>query len=461
MSFKFGLNSFLYAPAYDCSPVECALALGQPGGWYVSTDFKGYFNQIAVAEEFKKFLGVVGPNGELARYNFIPFGIRPASHIANFLTAEVCMHADINGHPNAFIIDDCLFGPYKDEAAAEVASRFILAIFARAGFVVNLTKLRISQTPVFYGFIFDFARKLLTFQPKSLLSTILQLQKLKASLSEELVDRVKYNPKDLESLVGRLGHQSSVVQAGRCHLPSLRALAKWGHNLSPTGLRIAQEDVDWFLFRLKAIYADEEADGQFPILMGDDYANMILQAQVVLADATCGDENGFGYIQGSLASTQDHARFVSMYEQQKMDSSQAGELMQFRHALAQTDVTGTLFILITDSQAAESAINKGSSNKGSHIILREIFDIADSKQITLIALSIPRELNQLADFLSHLHTHLHSRLVQGTLAELDRLPGGQAALSQHAAQTRRGSALRALDSILSEARARRTFTTYR
>ena len=77
-----------------------------------------------------------------------------------------------------------------------------------------------------------------------------------------------------------------------------------------------------------------------------------------------------------------------------------------------------ILIWITDNESASYSINKGNCrDPASHTTLSNILYLCDLYHIEILALWVPREENQLADYLSHLSTYIN-RDVKGNLSDL-------------------------------------------
>ena len=96
-----------------------------------------------------------------------------------------------------------------------------------------------------------------------------------------------------------------------------------------------------------------------------------------------------------------------------------GELVGLYRMLLQCNRREVLMVWVSDAQSAVWAINKGRARHDINAdLLRILFDHCDDHHIILIALWVPRELNMLADSLSHYAHSLDRREVSGRLQEL-------------------------------------------
>ena len=78
-----------------------------------------------------------------------------------------------------------------------------------------------------------------------------------------------------------------------------------------------------------------------------------------------------------------------------------------------------MLLWVTDSLSGAWSVNKGRcKEKAGLLTLAYIYARADELKILLVALGVPRDLNQMADYLSHLSSCLHRSEVSGCLRDL-------------------------------------------
>ena len=99
-------------------------------------------------------------------------------------------------------------------------------------------------------------------------------------------------------------------------------------------------------------------------------------------------------------------------------SSHNGELQALRCFLARSNITNKVLIWISDSLSAVWSVNKGRCYADiSMATLECILQVCDDKHLQILAVWIPRESNELADYLSHLSTQMLRSRVTGELRE--------------------------------------------
>ena len=77
-----------------------------------------------------------------------------------------------------------------------------------------------------------------------------------------------------------------------------------------------------------------------------------------------------------------------------------------------------VLVWISDSLSAVWSSNKGRCSADvSMITLEGILQVCDDRHLQILAVWTPRESNELADYLSHLSTHMLRSRVAGVLSE--------------------------------------------
>ena len=131
---------------------------------------------------------------------------------------------------------------------------------------------------------------------------------------------------------------------------------------------------------------------------------------MVQSDASGVD--GFGFFYGTIDD--DNPSFVSRSfpATQSRRSSHALELAALASFLQFDATPNCLLVWVTDSSAGVWSVNKGRCHVEEDLL--QILTIADDRRIQLLALLVPREINQSADYLSHLSYMLNREEVRPT-----------------------------------------------
>ena len=155
---------------------------------------------------------------------------------------------------------------------------------------------------------------------------------------------------------------------------------------------------------------------------------------------------GFGGLSGTLLST--NPRYFALQHSlpQERVSSFVGELRVLRHQLrqdldemsavgpsgAKSTPSRLLLVWVTDNESAAFAVNSGHcADDAGHVVLEEIFDLANTLRCVLLAVWIPRESNTITDRLSHYASWLGVSEIGGSFSELpDYVACGVGCVSQ-------------------------------
>jgi ribonuclease HI len=119
--------------------------------------------------------------------------------------------------------------------------------------------------------------------------------------------------------------------------------------------------------------------------------------------------HGYGYYSGYYSDSELAYRFVSkrwqqFFTQEELEEldSHTIELTALLDYLEATQLQDIMLVWITDSQSAVWSVNKGGCTEERALaVLSDILHLCDVAHIHIIALWVPREENQVADYLSH------------------------------------------------------------
>ena len=192
-----------------------------------------------------------------------------------------------------------------------------------------------------------------------------------------------------------------------------------------TLLSALAESCEFFIHRLTSWAEGSVEDRQYRILSASELLNDPYSLYIIQSDEA--GEDGFGYFMGYIGDKDPNwwsYQWKNKFGEQisAEDSSGAKELFGLLHALQENEVKqlrNKQIVWVTDSQASFFAVNKGSSsNTVIRRLLSPIFNLCDQQKLHLLALWVPREQNQLADYLSHLATQLDREEAHGTIRDL-------------------------------------------
>jgi hypothetical protein len=173
----------------------------------------------------------------------------------------------------------------------------------------------------------------------------------------------------------------------------------------------------WWMDLLDSWSRGECTGGEFPILSYSELMAHPEKGQLIQSDASGVDGFGFFHSDFSDATPQFVAR--SFPPDFVFVSSHGAELTALASFMEQDARSACLSIWISDCLSAVWSVNKGRcSEDGDLALLDRILSAADKKKNSLVALWVPREVNSLADYLSHLCTYLNRDEVTGSLSSL-------------------------------------------
>jgi len=207
------------------------------------------------------------------------------------------------------------------------------------------------------------------------------------------------------------------LQSGRAHLRTWWLYCKFRNNLSLVLRLKLIEDTQWWISVLNTWSQAEVSNREYPIMSSSRLLNEADLIWVVQSDAS--GPHGFGYFWGSLDG--DNPKYYSAQwdDQIGFGSSHDGELQALKHFVENTIIREKVLVWISDCLAAVWSINKGRSHAEiSLATIERILEHCDRKGLQLLGLWVPREYNQLADYLSHFSFISNRSEVEGDLSRL-------------------------------------------
>ena len=207
---------------------------------------------------------------------------------------------------------------------------------------------------------------------------------------------------------------------------------RYGKNLNQKLRKQLLSDTAWWIAIIGKWASGVESDLEYPILSASVLLNNPRAIYVVQSDIS--GEDGLGYLHGFL--NDDNPEFLSrswskFQEEVSSDiekfsvtsmlysTSHDSELKGLAHFLSCTKINNAMLLWVTDSLSGAWSINKGRCKEEAGLLtLAYIYSRADDLKLQLVALWVPRDLNQTADYLSHLSAYLDRSEVGGRLKDL-------------------------------------------
>ena len=184
-------------------------------------------------------------------------------------------------------------------------------------------------------------------------------------------------------------------------------------SINGSALSAILEDLSWWRAKLSVWSGDTQAKGDYHILSGSEI--LANADKVVLLQSDASGDDGFGYHTSYLNSRE--FKWTSKRWPQNFHPahSHQAELLALEDFLMFQDISKTILIIwISDCEAACWSVNKGNCKDPFSLkVLKHIYDLLDASDAQIVAIWIPREENELSDYLSHLSVILNRDEVYG------------------------------------------------
>jgi hypothetical protein len=400
------LNPYLAHWPFQYATVQDAVALIQPGWYMAKIDLEKYFNQLPLHCDDHPLLGAF-IRGRSYVSQYAQFGVSSFPAWSNAVMAAVYWILKDMGIKVVFMTDD-LFLCAATKAECQALLDTVVAVLRALGLKLQRAKItNPAQQVVFLGILIDSVTMRLSLP----VDKIANAQAFLIFLLEEAAisptpssphHTVSFN--DLESLLGKLEWQSSVMIAGRARLRRIRACLWRSPQVPRASARVtlsaaALTDLRWW----REQGAAPTGPSWVPI-----WPMSSPRRCRVFSDAS--GDIGFGLVVDDLV-------YQGLWDASiKEKSSAYKELIPILFALDKlgSEYSGQVVIITTDNLGNVFSINKGScQSDDSWEVLFRIFETAAARQIYLIADWVPREHNTFCDLVSK-EPWVHTPLRHGT-----------------------------------------------
>ena len=292
------------------------------------------------------------------------------------------------------------------------------------GLYCDPSKTEKGQELIILGLLHDSTRMQLRVDPTAALSAVLHLESLRSRLQDVRSGKrpaASLASSQLASLTGKLNWFCEVLQSGRSRIRGFTKLLQYGPSLHSTDWAYLNEDLEWWIARCKAWAAGISLPGAHPFVdirhWNEEGPQSRPGISVFTSDASGVDDRG-GFLH-PLEDDSDPLFFSKKWGTSGVvHSSHFAEIMSL-HDLLHSEAAlpdGETLLWITDSLGAALSVNKGNCRAPwSYRLVRQIMARADLRQIGIVALWVPREHNEAADYLSHLATEIGRPEVSGRL----------------------------------------------
>ena len=404
-----GVNRAAYSPPFTYPSLSDMIHIITPGCYLAKGDVGRYFFAFSFAHSVRSLFYVVW----LGIWYLLGFTACP--YYTSTFSAEFRRWFRYRNIRCAHMVDDWLTANDTHELTLRDIN-YIATVLTACGFSMAPEKFDSGQLLVFIGFYLDTVNMTLRFDP-------VQARSFKDELSQFLlsVQKGELVPHGVvRHICGKLNWFSEVVQSGRLHTRAFWLYLLHGNHLSDLWKERLSYSIQWWITQLTSWAADEGRGNEYRMYSASVLREHPDRVFIIQSDASGTD--GFGYLFSTLAPTAVPS-YVSVswpYDFQPPHSYWA-ELEALRHAIQRLHHTfkQSFLIWVTDSLSGSHSINRGRChNAETFAVLEQIFTQLDDVQCQIIALYVPREHNQLADYLSHLSRMLHRDECSGSVEEL-------------------------------------------
>ena len=283
------------------------------------------------------------------------------------------------------------------------------------GFTFAKRKRRNDQQQVVLGVCINSVTMTLSYDAVQARAMQLQVDALRADHAK---GKFTMPEGERRSMAGQLNWYGQVLQAGRTRLRIFWLYTQHGALLGEWAKHDLADDLAWWSAKLGCWAEGGLTGNEYPILNAEALSADGGASVTVLVSDASGDD-GFGYHVSSLADENQRYYAQVWDDQYNFQTSHHGELEALRHYCRTGLTEGALLVWVTDCQSAAWSINKGRCKELlSQPAMREILELCDQHHVILVALWVPRELNLLADHLSHLALSLGTHSASGYVRDL-------------------------------------------
>jgi hypothetical protein len=417
-----GINRASYSPAFQYPSLLDGIQMLFRGCYMGKTDITRYFHSFPLASE-SRWLCEVRFQGHAYQYGRCPFGYTTCPYYCSTWSAEFKLWLANRGIETAHLMDDWLVVDHSYPTLLnklEVVHHF----FADIGLVINTAKDESGQVLTFLGVLLDSVNMTMRFDPVQ--SKAMRLE-LTVSL-RRLSGGLHLDHTTVRHICGKLNWYSEVLQSGRIHLRSWWMYERHLSHLLPTTFNRLLIDTQWWIDILLSWESEHSSGIEYPIVSASELMANPESIMIVQSDASGTD--GFGYYYSYYRSP--HLSWVSKrwLPDRVAVSSHTDELFALADFLAfNCAARDAILVWVTDSESAMWSINKGRCVEpaGDELLVR-ILSCCDRFHLQIVALWVPRELNELADYLSHFAFNVDRDQIGGIWAHSDQHPsaGGDA-----------------------------------
>lgn len=410
-----GVNRASYAPPFRYPSLGDALRVVRRNGYIASGDVSRYFHSFPLAVDGRSYWSVEY-GGKLYVYARCCFGHGACPYYASTWSAEFRQWALADGLDPAFMVDDW-FLCEDSLAQARSSMHRLCTMFEECGFGMSVDKFQYGQQIVFIGVLIDTVTMTLRFDSTQARGMRLQL--------EAYMERIRrghhLDHTTTRHVCGKLNWYAEVVQSGRLHIKPWWDYERNGGALYAGTLVQLAQDTQWWMDLLRTWEENRAGVVEYKILSAEEIRNNPRSMLVLQSDASGTD--GFGYYSGYLHDTE--LQYVSKVWEPPLPPDATSHMFELKvledFLLQGCTARDAILVWISDNEGATWSVNKGRTREPAALpVLSNILHQCDRYGLQIVALWVPRERNELADYLSHLAHYLHSSEVRGVVSDLMR-----------------------------------------
>ena len=210
------LNEAVVYKYFMLQSLEAAMAIVNPGDFFVKVDLKSAYDSVLVAKNFRKYLGF-NVNGQIYQYRGWPNGLACCPRLFTLLMKPVSSFLGKNGIRNVIYLDDILImNSQASDIIVDLST--VIQLLSGLGFLINLHKsiTEPTQSIEFLGIIINSVS----------METSLPEKKLKniQSLADSMVKNPVIKIQELASVVGKINAARMGILAAPLHYRGLQML---------------------------------------------------------------------------------------------------------------------------------------------------------------------------------------------------------------------------------------------
>lgn len=408
-----GVNRASYVPPFRYPSLGDALRIIKRNGFIASGDVSRYFHSFPLAIDARPYWGVEY-GGRFLSYAMCCFGHGACPYYSSTWSAEFRQWALAAGIDPAFMVDDWVLCALTLPEARRQLQCFCSMLEA-CGFSMSAEKFQYGQKIVFIGVLIDTSTMTMRFDATQARGMRMQLE----MYLERILRGSHLDHSTIRHVCGKLNWYSEIVQSGRLHIKSWWDYERHGKSAYPGTILKLVQDTQWWIGLQRTWENERSGQVEYQILSADEIQNNPHSIVIIQSDASGTD--GFGYYSGYLE--EEDLAYTSKQWNPALEPDTTSHSFELRvleyYLLNDCRARDAILVWISDNEGATWSVNKGRSREPEAMrILSNILEACDEKRLQLVALWVPRERNELADYLSHLAVYVNRDTVKGHLSDL-------------------------------------------